>query len=117
VEEGLAGGEIAGDVEGVAVAVRVGLLDEDQAAGVVAGGVGVGVAVAGADDHGDLLDAAAGRLLGEDAQGGLLPPVAVDERLQRDRSLGLARGRDDRLANLHGGKYPRPWVYGQRRNC
>src|SRR5947208_16049847 len=89
-------------MEGVTVAARRGLLDELKATGVITGGVGVGILIAGRDDDADLFDPAAHGFFDQDLEGGLLFAVAVDEGLKRDRALILAGGSDDRLADLHG---------------
>ena len=95
VEEGIGAGELARAVDGVAIALRLGLGDEAHPGGVPARGVGVAGLVAGPDDHADLLDVGGEGLLDQDAEDGLFLPVAIDQGLQRQRALALAGGGDD----------------------
>ncbi len=94
--------EVAGQPEGVAVAERPLLFEEDEAAGVLAGGVGGGGLVAGADDEGDLIGAGLDDLLEDDLERLLLGPVAVDQRLERQRPLVPGCCGDDGSMDVHG---------------
>src|SRR5205823_5395229 len=100
VQERLAADERPGQAQRVAVAAWLGLFDERQVAGVLAGGGRVGTRVAGGDDQGDLVDAGGEDFLDDDFEGRLLRAVAIDQRLQRQRALSAAGGRDDGLANV-----------------
>src|ERR1035438_8710413 len=62
---------------------------------MAAPGGGVARLVAGPDHHADLLDIGSEGLLDQDAEHGLLLPVAIDQGLQGQRALALAGGGDD----------------------
>ena len=115
VQEGLAADELAGAVDGVAIAERLGLRDERQAAGVLAGGVGVGGLVARADHDADFLDAGAQHFFDDDGEDGFFHAVAVDQGLQRQGALVAAGGGDDGFADLHAIAFLRGqsiWLHG-----
>ena len=100
MQEGVGAGEGAGAEDGVAVAGGAGLLDEVEAGAVAAGGAGIGVLVAGRDDHGDVPDAGAQDLIDDDAEHGLFDAIAVDQGLQREIALRRGGGGDDGFTDL-----------------
>ena len=101
VQEGVLADEIAGAQDGMAVAQGLGLRDEAQAAGMIAGHARVGHFVAGRDDDGDLFDAGAQGLFDDDAKHGFFDAIAIDQGLQRQAPLAGSGGRDHRLTDFH----------------
>ena len=91
MEERVVADEVAGAMDGVAVAERLGLTDEADFAGLESGGLGVGGFVARAYDDADLLDSGGDGLFDEDSQDGFLVSVPVDERLQWESTLVSSR--------------------------
>jgi hypothetical protein len=69
----------------------------------VARRLGIGFAVAGADDDGDLLNPRASGFVQDDAERGTLHAVAIDECLEWDGVLVPPGGGDNGFANFHGG--------------
>ncbi len=94
--------EIAGAINGVAIAERLRLLSETDGSGAGASGLGVGGFVSGRDDHANFVDLRGERLFHDDAQDGFFDAIAIDEGLQREGALVFASGGDDSLSNSHG---------------
>ena len=90
----------------MAVAARLGLLDEAQRRPPARPPRARTPPVARADDHADLLDPGAQHLLEDDAQHGLARAVTVHERLQRQVPLVPPSGGDHGLGDLHGRRPP-----------
>ena len=112
VEERLVAGEGVGQPEGMAIAAGLFLFEEDEPAGVLAGGLGIGALIARADDQGDLVGAGLDDLLKDDPESLLLGSVAVDQRLQRQSPLVPRSCRDDGSVDVHG-HLPEPLVIAE----
>src|SRR6266516_3619422 len=89
IDEGLGAGD------GVAVAERLELFDEMQAAVMLAGGGAVGGLIAGVNDDANFLDAGGEDFFNDDGQSGFGDAVAVHEALERKSALVLSGGGDD----------------------
>src|SRR5690606_35783902 len=87
VQEGVVTDEIARAVDGMAVTPRIVLVRKPEACRMIACDTSVGELVAGSHDDADLVDPGAKHLVEDDAEHGLLPPVTIDERLQREIAL------------------------------
>lgn len=101
VQEGVAGGEIAGAEDGIAVAAGFGLGDEAQASRQGACGAGVGGLIAGRDDQTDFFNAGANNLAKDDGEDGFFGAVTVDQGLQRQGALGGGGEGDDGFEDAH----------------
>ena len=102
MQEGLVVCKIPCAEEGVPVAARLRLLDELEALHEVASGLGVGLAVARADDDADFLHVRTGGFIEDDAQRGTLDAVPVDKGLKGEGALVPPGGGDDGFADFHG---------------
>src|SRR5271170_4600177 len=100
-EERFRAGVFRGTMDGVTVAQWRGLFDELHPPRVNTGGCRISWAAAGADDHGDFLNARVGDLFDQDGQRGFGNAVAINESLERKRLLILASGGNDGLADIH----------------
>ncbi len=97
VQKGVAAHEVAGAVDGVAVAERLLLGDESDRAGVAASGLDEAALIAGPHHYADFFHLGGQGLLDENAEHRLLAAIAIDQGLQGKRALvGAGRG-DHRL--------------------
>ena len=103
VQERLRTDQRCGAVQGLAIAARSGLFDEDQRPRIVARRFTINRLAAGPDDDRHLFDARGEDLLENDLQSRLFHPVQVDESLQRQAVLVWPSGRNHGFANFHGG--------------
>ncbi len=88
-------------IQGLAIAARAGLFDEDQQPRVVAGRFAIDRLAAAADDDADLFDAGGDDLFEDDLQGRLFHAVQIDEALQRQAILVRPGRGDHGFANFH----------------
>lgn len=101
VQEGLVADERARAGERVGVAAGLGLFDEADAGGMLAGDGGAGVCIAGADDDSDLLHSGAGGFVEQNGEDAALDAVAVNQHLQGKPPLGGGGSREDALFDPH----------------
>lgn len=101
VKEGLRAGEGARARERMGVAARLGLFDEADTRGVLAGGGSVGCLIAGANHDRDLFHAGPGGFFEQDSEDAALDAIAVDEHLQGQPPLGRGGGGEDTLFDPH----------------
>ena len=97
----LVAGEVPRAKDGVAVSPWRALLYELQAAGVGPGRSGIRRLIAGANYHADLLQSGLEDFFNDDGQSSFAGAIAIDQRLQRQRSLALAGGGDDGFFQVH----------------
>ncbi len=100
-QERIAPRETAGARDSMTVAARFALFEELQAVAQRSRRRGIGRLVARTHHHANVLDAGGEHLLDQDAQRGLLHPVPIHQRLQRQHPLLRTGGRDDRSLNFH----------------
>jgi hypothetical protein len=92
----------AGAEDRLRVTARRWLFDELDPLHQVAGRSRVGSSIAGGDDHARLLNRRCEYLFQQNAEDWFLDSVAVDQHLQRQRTLVNTGGGDNGFANIHG---------------
>jgi hypothetical protein len=105
VKEGFRANKIPGAVNRMPITQGLLLRDEAQSSAVTAHRVervGVRLFIAWRDDDGNLFYARAQHFLYQDAQHGLVCPVAVNQHLEWQRALVTTCCRDDSLSDIHG---------------
>jgi hypothetical protein len=102
VKKRVGAGKWAGAEDRVRVTTGRWLFDELDPLHQVAGRSRVGSSIAGGDDQARLLNRRCEYLFQQNAEDWFLDPVAVDQHLQRQRTLVNTGGGDDGFANIHG---------------
>jgi hypothetical protein len=105
VEEGVVSNEVPGQIHGVAIPQRFGLLLEMDPAPVISKNLAVRISVSGTDDQADFLGSRLDSLVqenGEHASRGARP---INDSLKGEPALVRPRQCEDGLADFHGSVY------------